>query len=304
MKEVRKILVGLDLGPKGAELTPGSRRAVETALWLAKSIGARVELFHSSARDEYYDHVEGDFVIVHDGLSDEGSASLDAVLAEFRQEGLRCELIVVEERPGDAIIQRVDAESVQLVIVGKRTAADTDNRRLGSLSRRLLTECPAAAVWVVKPDDSPQPETILAACDLDAVGRRVLRASAQLTRFSSAKLHVLHALQVSLSVQMDADRERLCKELKQKASLELHERLAELDPEIEAKTKFHVGVDSPSHAILMAEKKFEPDLVVFGTVSRKGVAGWILGSTAARMVDRLDCSLLAIKPEIATAGES
>jgi universal stress protein E len=130
------------------------------------------------------------------------------------------------------------------------------------------------------------------------VGRRVLNASAQLTRISNAELHVLHALQESMAVQMDPDRDALRKELRQKASLELHERLAELDAEVEAAAKFHVGFDSPSHAILSAEKEFEPDLVVFGTISRKGVAGWVLGSTAARMVDRLDCSLLAIKPEV------
>ncbi len=298
MKEVRKILVGLDLGPNGKDLTSGSRRAVDSALWLAKATGARVLLLHSSSRDETYDEVQGSFVIVHDGLSPEGEAALTAVVDQFRQDGVRTELAVVEERPGDAIAQRTEQETTDVVVLGKRSAADSDNRRLGSLSRRLLTEC-APAVWAVKAEVAARPERVLAVCELDAVGRKVLLAAALFARLSGAELHVLHALQVTLATQMDRDRAEIEKEMRQKATLELHERLAECDPEAEAHAKFHVGFDSPSHAILTAEKKLAPDLVVLGTSSRRGVAGWLLGSTAARMLDRLDCSLLAIKPEAA-----
>ena len=57
MKNIRKLLVGLDLGPAGSQLTPGSRRTVDAALWLSKTTGGRVHLLHSSARDEYFDQV-------------------------------------------------------------------------------------------------------------------------------------------------------------------------------------------------------------------------------------------------------
>jgi universal stress protein E len=59
---------------------------------------------------------------------------------------------------------------------------------------------------------------------------------------------------------------------------------------------FHVGVTSPARAILGATERVDPDLVVMGTVSRGGVAGVLVGNTAQRLLDRLDCSLLAVKP--------
>ena len=34
-----------------------------------------------------------------------------------------------------------------------------------------------------------------------------------------------------------------------------------------------------------------------GTLSRGGVAGLLIGNTAERVVNRVDCSLLTIKPE-------
>jgi nucleotide-binding universal stress UspA family protein len=39
------------------------------------------------------------------------------------------------------------------------------------------------------------------------------------------------------------------------------------------------------------------NLVVMGTVARTGVAGLVIGNTAERILDAVDCSVLAVKPE-------
>ena len=38
------------------------------------------------------------------------------------------------------------------------------------------------------------------------------------------------------------------------------------------------------------------DLVVLGTVARSGVSGMIMGNTAEKILDRMECSVLALKP--------
>jgi universal stress protein E len=38
------------------------------------------------------------------------------------------------------------------------------------------------------------------------------------------------------------------------------------------------------------------DLVVLGTVARTGIAGLLIGNTAERLLQRLPCSVLAVKP--------
>jgi nucleotide-binding universal stress UspA family protein len=39
------------------------------------------------------------------------------------------------------------------------------------------------------------------------------------------------------------------------------------------------------------------DLIVMGTVARTGIAGLLIGNTAERLLRRLPCSVLAVKPD-------
>ena len=39
------------------------------------------------------------------------------------------------------------------------------------------------------------------------------------------------------------------------------------------------------------------DLVVMGTVARGGIAGLLIGNTAERILRKLPCSVLAVKPD-------
>ena len=52
---------------------------------------------------------------------------------------------------------------------------------------------------------------------------------------------------------------------------------------------------SESIVSLTKSKKF--DLLVMGTVCRTGVAGFIIGNTAEKVLNKVDCSVLAVKPE-------
>lgn len=38
------------------------------------------------------------------------------------------------------------------------------------------------------------------------------------------------------------------------------------------------------------------DLVVMGSVARRGIPGFLIGNTAERVLDRLPCSVLVVKP--------
>ena len=39
------------------------------------------------------------------------------------------------------------------------------------------------------------------------------------------------------------------------------------------------------------------DLVVMGTVARAGIAGMLIGNTAERVLRKLPCSVLTVKPD-------
>lgn len=44
-------------------------------------------------------------------------------------------------------------------------------------------------------------------------------------------------------------------------------------------------------------KEHQIDLVMMGTVGRTGIPGFLMGNTAEMILNRIDCSVLAIKPE-------
>jgi len=58
----------------------------------------------------------------------------------------------------------------------------------------------------------------------------------------------------------------------------------------------HFVIEPPDFAIMNCIEQHDIDLVVMGTVGRAGISGFITGNTAERLLPRIPCSLLAVKP--------
>jgi nucleotide-binding universal stress UspA family protein len=284
---LRRIVVGVDIDPDGKAPSPGSLRAVEQACLLARRTGASVRVMHSTWRDEEAERPP------------DPRDALEALRDERARRGDAIEVSVVEGRPWLELIRAVLRGEADLVVVGKRNRAGDDERRLGSVAVKLLRKCPVP-VWVVHPEREPVAERVLAATDLTAVGDRALEYAAWIADASGAALHVLHAYQVPLELQLEGgvSEQRYVEGLR---ALERDAR-AHIEQTL-ARTRFrgpvelHVGRDAPARAIRHAAQRLRPDLLVMGTLSRTGVAGLLVGNTAERMLDRVECSLLTIKPE-------
>ena len=53
----------------------------------------------------------------------------------------------------------------------------------------------------------------------------------------------------------------------------------------------------PGEMIVDYADKNEIDLIVMGTIGLSGLSGLLIGSTAEKVIDRVDCSLLVVKPD-------
>jgi universal stress protein E len=60
--------------------------------------------------------------------------------------------------------------------------------------------------------------------------------------------------------------------------------------------RVHVLDGLPQACLVSAAKQHDADFVVMGAVARRGVKNILIGSTAARVLDRLPCDLVIIKP--------
>ncbi|MBW1845421.1 MAG: universal stress protein [Deltaproteobacteria bacterium] len=293
IQEIRRIVVGIDLSETG-DLSAGSRLAVEQARWVANIAGAHVTLLHSIRCEEHWSVSEGAFADRPMPVDDGFRRSLEAALQSLREAGIEAELVLSDERAWLAIVEKVLQFGADLVIVGKRAESVHDGRLLGGVSQKLLRKCPCA-VWVVKPDDTAGPVNILAATDLSPVGDRVVALAASISSECGAELHIVHALQLPLLVQMQdsESEEQFLAESRAAAVAEIESQLPE---PLRGAAKLHVGLTSPSNAILACVDRLNPDLVVMGTISRAGIAGLSIGNTAERMLGHLDCSMLTVKP--------
>jgi len=295
VEQFRNLLAALDLGPQGDALTPGSLKAMQRAVWIARRVKASLTLLHSKKPDEHWDAKTGSY-IKEDVLEAARRRVLDETLAGLQAEALDVRLVVSSESAWLAIIHEVLREGIDAVVAGKRTNPRSDGRRLGTVARKLLRKCPCA-VWLEDLGQSADPSTILAATDLTPVGDRAVELAASVAHALAAELHIVHAFSVTMEAQLEGGQERQEYERHKKEMAVQHINGVLAGTPMADSAKLHVGVSSPSQAILEGVERLNAGLVVMGTVSRGGIPGLLMGNTAGRLVDQIDCALLTVKPE-------
>ena len=189
----------------------------------------------------------------------------------------------------------------------------------GSTDMHLLRKSPCP-VWLIKPAQAGRYKRILAAVDFDAIkmaenkktlNRRILEMATSLALSESCELHIAHAwealaerslrsLNMGISV---ADADAYVEEVRQQQHNQLDGLLRELatwmgkDALSFAKPQLHLLKGNAKEEIPRLASELGVDLIVMGTLARAGVPGFIMGNTAETILNRIDCSVLAIKPE-------
>ena len=293
MRKLKRVLVGLDQEPGGEALSAGSRTAARQALWLAERTGARVDFLHSTWTDP------------EDSSSDPGipagiEGQVEAIRQELGVQGADPQVFLTEERPWIDLTRRVIAGDADLLVVAKRSHRRRDDRRLGSVSLKLVRNCPGP-VWVVRPEHELRHRFVLAATDLTAVGDLATEYGAFIAQAEECELGIVHAWQVPMDLQLSARRLGAEEAARGRRAIadgaRQHIRGLPGVQGLGDQAKVIVTCDSPSRLILQVAEEKDPDLVVMGTISRGGLAGMLVGNTAEKLLHRLDCSLLTVKPE-------
>lgn len=293
--DIQRILVGLELARSG-EPTLGSRKAADQALWIAKQYGASLRFLHSTYDDELDREAaaSGLSTAAVRELSDAGHAALESLVAQAAQHGITADLTVTRERAWLEACRLAARGEIDLVVVGKRSDAPEPDRRIGGVAAKLLREAPCP-VWVVRPEHDLVHRLILAATDLTPVGDEVTRTAADLARRAGCELQVVHAWKAPAAAEgaadpADPEREARIESIRTRAQQHIRATVEGIEPVI------LLGTGSPAKVIREAVVHQGPDLLVMGMVSSGGVPGLQVGSTTERVLDRVECSILALKP--------
>jgi nucleotide-binding universal stress UspA family protein len=219
------------------------------------------------------------------------------------------------------IIREVLRRGHDLVVKAPEEPAWLD-RLFGSDDMHLLRKCPCP-VWLVKHPQSKPYRRILASVDVDAdhppvdlairnkLNTKILELAVSLALSDFAELHVAHAWtaigenamrgaflhrpDTEVAGYVDQVRQQHARGLDDLINNVIKSRdedvLRYLDPET------HLVKGQAQKEIPRLARSLKADLVVMGTVARTGVAGLFIGNTAESILEQIECSVLAVKPE-------
>lgn len=302
MNEIRRILVAIK--SPAAKTLP----AVLKAAQLAKSFGAELILFQSIALPIY---LEGDVSYMNDGLvaaercTADAWKALEAIARKLRHKGILVSVSAQFDYPVyEAVIRETTRLKADLIV-----AEQHQGHRAASLLHltdwELLRLSPVPVLLVKDPHAYRHP-TILAAVDPDHtyakplwLDAEILNAGEAVARALHGTLHAVHAYAPipALAFPSGAITEEEVAATCARSAEAANERLkrALCDAEIRNAVP-HVSRRHPSDAIPEVASELRSSLVVMGAVSRTGFKRLLIGNTAERVLDRLSCDVLVIKP--------
>lgn len=215
---------------------------------------------------------------------------------------------VISGSPGTGIIRTVLREGIDLVLKTADGGGILRRALFGSVAMDLLRSCPCP-VWILRPDRTPEFDRIVAAVDVEAEGAgadlndAVLEIASSLAVLENAELHVVHAWELWME-QLLRNRSRLreddlqdmLKDKQDRARADFQNLLARHNLDSES-THTHLIKGSPGYAVPEFVLQQQADLLVMGTVCRTGIEGLLIGNTAETILNDVNSSVLALKPE-------
>ncbi len=240
-------------------------------------------------------------------ITQEKQDKLTSLALPIHKSGIDVATKVLSGKTSVEIIREVMRDRHDLVL---RVAKGKDSRRsgfFGNTGIRLLRKCPCA-VCLVTPATTPTFKHVLGCVEtstgdpLDAeLNDKVYELASSISRYHGGRFSIVHVWSL-YGEQMLKDRmqpeqfqDLMNKNRDQVASL-LDKFLKKHGSSVRESNVHLIKGEAP-YAIARFVREQSVDLVVMGTVARSGMAGVIMGNTAEQILNRIECSVLALKPD-------
>ena len=302
MQRFKNILLALN--PKVPETA-----ALDRAVSLARQNRGRLTLF-SVLKEPPGSHGYNESIVQHqlDSAVAERKEWLRGLMVSQNHDDIDLEVNVVEGISFLEIIRQVLREQHDLVITTAEEIKGIRTRLFGTTSMHLMRKCPCS-VWVVKRAQTLPFARILAAVapsvfdpKRDSLNPLILQLAGSMARRDAAELHIInvwHQFSADYARSRGMTEEEL-EEVKVQEEKLHKQRLDNLLGRVDIadlKPRLHLIVGNPDERIPELVEAQDIDLLVMGTVSRTGIAGFLIGNTAEEVLNQVDCSVLTLKPE-------
>lgn len=301
MKRFKNILLYAD---KKADI----QSSLELAEFIVKNNRARLTVIDVISEElGYYSQMMSVYrqsLHLKDMVFQDRITELRHIIDPMKNQGLESSAKVFVGTPFLEIVREVIRGKYDLLIVTAEGKTELKNMLFGTTTMHLMRKSPCP-VWVLKPEEPSRFRRILAAVDPNPsrkenrkLNAKILELASSLAVLQESELHVIHAWDIPRQYLsfLRNDLDKIGEDAQQmhrswfdallnKHSLSVQESRIQL-------VRGDAGIEIPRYA---NEKGV--DLVVLGTVSRTGITGLLMGSTAEKVFFRVDCSVLAVKPE-------
>lgn len=230
--------------------------------------------------------------------------SLDSLLRQLAHAGLDVcgKLLVGDAR--DELVRLVSQGAFDIVFKTAGCIEPVSAR--GSIAVRLLRDCPCP-VCIVDPEEDSQLNRIVVAVDPGAMeperqqlSQQALDIALELTRLDAGEVQVVHAwrayadsvVSVRMSDEQVGEYHRLSEQhARQRLRAFMEPYLYRLAPE-----QVHLIEGDPERVVPDFAARQSSDLLIMGTVARRGLPAAMVGNKAETVLQRSRCSILTIKP--------
>lgn len=287
--------------------------AIERAAYLAPRLDAPIELFACC----YDEHIAGTKLFdssanaaARETLVTHARDELERLAAPLRERGLAVETYACWGRPKhEAVVQRVGDRPPRLVL--------HDCQHHNAISRaifdhddwQLVRTCPAPLLLVKTPRGYATRPKIWAAVDPmqrhdkpATLDRKILDTASALTASLGGELNVVHAYDPAAALSAAAASTMAPVTL---ARDDITEHMR--DTHEQALSQLTEGLGLPPervHNLQGSTRQVLPgvcidhyaDVLVMGAIARDGLKKLVIGSTAQRVLDRVPCDVLIVRP--------
>jgi universal stress protein E len=303
MSDIRRILVAVK-DPWARSLP-----AMEKATTLARSLGAKVRLFHANSEPLYIDVSQAngyDLPQLERTQLARPSRRLEALARRLASGGIAADWAVEWDFPVyEAVIRAARRFDADLIVAERHSTSHRFSWLLHFTDFELLRLSPVPVLLVKTPKPYRRPR-ILAAVDPShafskpiKLDREILSCASTLGRALHGQLHAINAfdplpigrLPTGLAIAEAAQAIERDAETRARKMLDRTLRGANIP-----QSRRHMVARHPIDAIESVTRDIDADVVVMGAISRSGLKRLTIGNTAERVLDHLPCDVLIVKP--------
>lgn len=288
--------------------TTEDQKALKRAIELARKTGASITAF-LTIYDFSYEMTtmlsSDEREAMRQSVINDRTQWLQTLLAELDLHGLNVDCRVIwHNRPFEQIIEQVLKNGYDIVIKGTHQHDKLKSVIFTPTDWHLLRKCPCP-VLLVKEHLWPDNGNIVAALNIgsdeeehSSLNDKITAEAKQLTKVMKANLHLVNSFPgtpVNIAIEIPefnaSDYNRSMQKHHENA-MKAHASAFNI-----AEENTHIKEGLPEDVIQSVADTLDAELVILGTVGRTGLSAALIGNTAEHVIDRLNCDVLALKPE-------